>query len=415
MSNYLAIATVTAILQRMLQASVQADVDGARVTTVRPDSLGSGVPETGINLFLYNVALNPAWRNADLRTRSSDGQFTKRPQAALDLHYLVTCYGNEVELEPHRLMGSAVRTLHAQPVLTQDLIQDAIASPNFAFLRDSNLMDQLETIKLMPLALSTDELSNLWSVFFQTPYALSIAYQAGVVLIESDDIPRRALPVRERRFSITPSQPTIDQVVSSAGEQQPITADSTVLIRGQRLRHEITQVRIGRMDVSPQTVSNSEIRLDLATLPDGSLRAGVQSLQVLHRNVIDPLRGIESNVLPFVLRPIITAIEVSNLEPTDEDLRSADITLTLNPILGKGQRLIFALNERTSSTPAAYTFDAIKRETDGATVTIPIREVKAGEYLVRVLVDGAESRLQVDTNSTSPTFEQYIGPVLLLP
>ena len=97
MSNYLAIATVTATLQRTLQATVQVDVDGARVTTVRPDSVGSGTPETGVNLYLYNVAHNPAWGNADLRTRNTERDFLKRPLVALDLHYLISCYGNENE------------------------------------------------------------------------------------------------------------------------------------------------------------------------------------------------------------------------------------------------------------------------------------------------------------------------------
>ena len=38
MSNYLAIATVTATLQRTLQQTVQLDVEGARVTTTRPEN-----------------------------------------------------------------------------------------------------------------------------------------------------------------------------------------------------------------------------------------------------------------------------------------------------------------------------------------------------------------------------------------
>ena len=40
MSNHLAIATVTATLQRILQDTAQVDVEGARVTTVRSDNVG---------------------------------------------------------------------------------------------------------------------------------------------------------------------------------------------------------------------------------------------------------------------------------------------------------------------------------------------------------------------------------------
>ena len=42
--------------------------------------------------------------------------------------------------------------------------------------------------------MNLEELSKLWSVFFQTPYALSIAYQASVVLIEPDLEPIDAAP-----------------------------------------------------------------------------------------------------------------------------------------------------------------------------------------------------------------------------
>ena len=55
------------------------------------------------------------------------GNWRSRPQAALDLHYLLTFYGNEAQLEPQRLLGSVVRTLHARPVLTRQQIQQTIA------------------------------------------------------------------------------------------------------------------------------------------------------------------------------------------------------------------------------------------------------------------------------------------------
>ncbi len=415
MSNYLAIATVTATLQRLLQAAVQVDVDGARVTTVRPDNAGGAVPETGINLFLYRVAPNATWRNADLRTRTSDGQFTKRPQAALDLHYLLTCYGNEVELEPQRLMGSAIRTLHAQPHLTPVMMREAIASPSFRFLQDSNLSDQIESIKLLPLGLTTEELANLWSTFFQTPYALSVAYQVGVVLIESDDIPQRALPVRDRRFAIMPTQPTVDQVVAAAGSREPITVSSTLKILGHRLRGEQTQVRIGPVEVPPAKVRDREITLDLATVPVNTLKAGVQSLQVIHRTTADPLRGTESNVVPFVLRPVLNDIQIAELTHEGENERQGELILTVNPPLHQGQRLTLFLNQRADRNPAAYSFDAIKREAVSATIFVPLRQVKPGEYLVRIQVDGAESRLEVDQDVNSPTFEQYIAPIVVIP
>src|SRR5574337_2008951 len=103
MSNFRAIATVTATLVvEVLQAAATAAVPGASVTMSRPDSAGGGAPSARVNLYLYQVTPNAAWRNADLPTRGSEGQLAQRPRVSLDLHYLLTFYGDEGQLEPQR-------------------------------------------------------------------------------------------------------------------------------------------------------------------------------------------------------------------------------------------------------------------------------------------------------------------------
>lgn len=203
MSNFLAIATVTATLSQVLQAAVGTDVPGATVSTVRPASAGSGIPITGVNLYLYQVMPCASLRNADLPTRRADGQVVQRPQVALDLHYLLTFYGDEAQLEPQRLLGSVARTLHARPVLTRQRIQQTLAVEPFrTLLASSNLAAGAELVKFSPISLSLEELSKLWSVFFQTTYTLSVAYQGSVVLIESDDTPQGSQPVETRNLSV---------------------------------------------------------------------------------------------------------------------------------------------------------------------------------------------------------------------
>jgi len=150
MSNFLAIATVTAALQTMLQAAVGDDVPGATATTVRPDGSDNGLPDPGVNIYLYQVTPNTAWRNADLSTRTSDGRLVRRPRVALDLHYLLTFYGNEGTLEPQRVLGSVARTLHGQPVLSRDVIESTVTS--IVHLVGSDLAEEVELVKLMPLS-----------------------------------------------------------------------------------------------------------------------------------------------------------------------------------------------------------------------------------------------------------------------
>lgn len=424
MSNYLAVATVTATLQRILQASVQADVDGARVTTVRPENSGGSTPETGINLYLYQ-AKPVVWRNADLPTRYGPDQLVKRPQIALDLFYLVTFYGNEVELEPQRLLGSVVRTLHSRPSLSREVIREAINDATFGFLVDSDLADQLEEIKIAPLPLSTDELSKIWSVFFQTPYALSVAYQVSAVSIESEDIPKRALPVRGVWPQVVPYLPRIERILSRdelmkvwrSTPDQPVLPGSTLCVRGKDLQGEITRVRIGGVDVEPEEVSSTQAIVNLGAAPEGFLRAGIQGLQLVHwkASINGSRRIVESNAAAIILRPAILAVEIGAVEQRGDGLRAADLSVAIHPTVGALQRAVLVLNELDLREPSAYTFTAAPRPEAGAVVRFRILDVKPSTYLVRVRIDGAESLLGVDLDEQSPTHQQYVQPRVVLP
>ncbi len=421
MSNYLAIATVTTTLRRTLTAAVGADVAGAAVTTLRPDDSTNGMPDRGVNIYLYQVAPNAAWRNADLPTRRDDGGLVQRPRVALDLLYLLSFYGSEVQLEPQRLLGSVVRMLHTRPVLTRQMIRGTVSDPNNTFLTNSNLADEVELIKLTPSSLSLEELSKLWSVFFQVPYALSVAYQASVVLIEPEVTPQEALPVRERNVYVAPfRQPNIEQVLSQAGDDQPIVADQPILaghgliLAGKQLRGEVTRVRIGGVEAEPRAVSDTQVSVPLPA----NLRAGPQGVQVVHYTQMGtppaPHRGFESNVSAFVLRPRITAT-ASNVQGSGDDPRSADINIGFDPGVGKSQRVVLLLNEFSppSERPArAYTFSAPPRTDPDETssITIPASGVASGTYLVRVQVDGAESLL-----GSGETTGQYDSPRVTLP
>lgn len=224
MSNYLAIATVTTGLVRYLQGAVGADVGNAVVTSVRPDGPNSGVPEVGVNIFLYQATPNTAWRNHDLPTRRPDGTLAQRPQIALDLHYLLTFYGDETLLEPQRILGSTVRALHARPILTRQEIRSAVAAT--PFLVGADLADEIETVKFTPVSLSLEELSKLWSVLFQTTYTLSIAYDASVLLISSESQPQLAQPVLEPVIQV------FGQVKPSAPVEPDALAGLELWLRG---------------------------------------------------------------------------------------------------------------------------------------------------------------------------------------
>lgn len=422
MSNYLAVATVTATLQRTLQVAVQTDIEGARITTVRPSDIGNGTPETGVNLFLYQVITNPALNNIDATPFRSRGLPTKR-QAALDLYYMFSFYGNEAELEPQRLLGSVMRTLNDRRVISQDIIRAACRDSTLPFLQESNLAEQVQQINIAPLDLNLEDLSKAWSVFFQTPYLLSVGYKVLVVLVEGEEAPARGLPIRDRRthgFAPFFNQPRIEQVVAQGGISEAIQADSILVITGKQLKGDWgTQVRVCGVEVIPTEVSATQIRLPLSLVPTIALRAGVQTLQVVHplssRDAAMHQRGKESNAAAVVLRPRLETVAVLSVEGEDDEGRSAQLQVQTNLPIGAKQRVVAVLNEWAAEQPASYLFDAPNRDQDGNLLVIPLQAVKPGDYLVRLMVDGAESQLQVDDNPESPTFEWYIAPRITIP
>lgn len=396
MSNYLAIATVTAALQQLLQGPVGHAVSGATVGFGRPDKNGSG-KDVGVNVYLYQVTPNAAYRNADLPTRRADGTMVHTPLTALDLHYLFTFHGREDILDPQLMLGAVASTLQAQPLLTNQNISAAVGA--FPSLAGSGLDTQLERVKFTPSALSLEEFTKLWSAFFQVEYSLSVAYQASVVLIQSDDTPQEALPVQARNVYVMPfRQPTITRVIAQAGANQLILPSSTLVIQGTQLLADSTQVRIGNLVVTPPTVTDTAIILPVPT----TLQAGLLGLQVIQQLLLGtPPQlhpGVESNIAPLVLHPVVTSASAT----------SSQVTVAFTPTAQLGQRVTLLLNQVTSASPSAYTFSLPPLTSSTNTLTFPIKNV-VGVYLVRITVDGAESPLDLDPSS--PTF----GPKVTIP
>lgn len=429
MSNFLAVATVTATLGQIILSTVQHKVTGADVSTKRPDQPQGTNVKPRVNLFLYQVTPNRSLRNEDLPARREDGTLVQRPRAALDLHYLLTFYGDESKLEPQRLLGGTVSALHSRPILTRNLIRNLVqsnqnASDKYHFLITTDLAEEVELVKFTPLPLNLEELSKLWSVFFQTPYVLSLVYRASVIFIEEEgETPQPALPVKDYNVYAFPfPQPFIEGVTAGGDPQQPIFSDSTLVIQGQRLKGEITKVLVGGVEEYPTQINPTRLSFPLSSLPAGTLRAGVQGIQVAHKIMIGTPptehRGFESNAAAFVLHP-----KISNPQPDG----SSGVEVTLDPKVGKYQRVQLLLNEFNPPPPSArkaraFSFDAplengitspAVQEIDK--IKFPISGVPAGEYLVRTQVDGAESPLVSDANPSSPTFNQYISPKVTVP
>ncbi|MFI2211455.1 DUF4255 domain-containing protein [Streptomyces sp. NPDC020141] len=200
MSNALAVATVTQALALLIESSLGPEMDIAvKVETRRPPAEPPAEPT--VNVFLYQVAPNASMRHQDLPTRSGDGSLLKRPAAPLDLHYLISAYGEEAELVGQRLIGCVVRTLHEVPVLPRELIELAEERP---YLAGGDLSRSPQRVRFTPTAMDVDETSKLWGMLHQTPYTLSVAYQASLVLVEGRERPAEPRPVERRTVRVRP-------------------------------------------------------------------------------------------------------------------------------------------------------------------------------------------------------------------
>ncbi|WP_329000248.1 DUF4255 domain-containing protein [Kribbella sp. NBC_00709] len=384
MSNSLAVATVTAALQVLLTDTVEQAVSGATVWTDRSD-----VPRqtAGVNIYLYRTSDDPARRNDDLPTRGADGAMRTRPCLAGRLHYLLTFHGKDDELEPQRLLGATLARLHSRPIVTRALIDQVVAeatdpTPRNEFLGKTDLAAADELVRLTPEPLDLDELSKLWSVFFQTAYQLSATYVASPVLLEErDDVAVPAPPVLAEQLTVRGVlRPTITGVRNSAGARDPIVADSELVVEGSGLRGEQTSIRVGAAELTPTAVSPTQLTLDLGA--DAGLRAGLQPVLVAHRwlvgDLAEPRGGETSNVAGVLLQPRITA-----------SFGGGELTVTSDLVIGAHQTVtVRLLSPSTGQT--VLTVDVPARSIDSATVSAPLT-LPSGQYAVVLQVDGAES------------------------
>ncbi|GAP49011.1 DUF4255 domain-containing protein [Streptomyces azureus] len=200
MSNALAIAHVTQALALLLASNVGPEFDEAvKVEPRKPPAEPPDHPT--INVFLYQVTPNTSMRNSDLPTRAADGTLVKRPAAALDLHYLISAYGDETTLVGQRLIGSVVRTLHEIPVLPKDVIEQSGELPH---LTGSDLAEAAQRVRFTPTVMDIDETSKLWGMLHQTPYSLSVVYQATLIFIDGREKPVPAKPVERPDVRVLP-------------------------------------------------------------------------------------------------------------------------------------------------------------------------------------------------------------------
>jgi hypothetical protein len=186
MANYNAIHSVGNSLRLFLQNTYPADLKQDH--DIGFELLSSArlaedaAPTKLLTLYLYRVTVNEHLRNTVRATHPSDA----RPPLALDLHYLLTVWGDDAMAE-HRVLAWAMRQLYLHPVLDVSSL-----SPEAGW-------DKGDMVQLIPAELSTEDLMRIWDAL-EPGYRLSVSYIARMVPIDAVAEPtgRPVVAVRQK-------------------------------------------------------------------------------------------------------------------------------------------------------------------------------------------------------------------------
>ncbi len=428
MSNALAIAAVTAVLKDLLNNGLinhdlPSHLGPVKVTALPPDRIKLDEAEPSqLNLFMYQATPNAAWRNVDLPSRDLRGERVSNPPLALDLHYLLTAYGAE-ELHGEILLGYALQILHEFPVLGREAIRTALASPSpvepstvlpepLKSLSAAELADQVEMIKILPQALSPEEISRLWSAF-QAHYRPTAAYQASVVLIERQRARKSALPVLTvgpggRGVAVQPDLvppfPALAGVILPRGAGALL--DDVLELEGHHLDGSEIRIRFTHprlrivLEAGPAPGStDKKIPVKLreavepgspAALPEKAWAAGFYTAAVLVKRPGEPYSRM-TNEISFPVAPSIQ-LPVQAVKGPGEKVT---LTVKCRPEVRPEQQASLIVEDREiPAEPHASPADTLSF----------IAAIPPGKYWVRLRVDGVDSLL-ADRTKTPPLFD----------
>lgn len=194
MADYRAIhATCEAVVALLRQAYDPALFDAAasplQFRVFNAAAFGTPI-SAGVTLFLYRVQPNITLRTPPGRL-NPDGLTRRRRQVPVELHFLLTAWGEDASLE-QTILGWMVRTMEDTPVLGAPLLNGVVP----------DVFGVDETVEIAFGQLSNEELFRVWEVLPETTFRLSIPYIARLVRIDSTIDDASGAPVRRRDFDL---------------------------------------------------------------------------------------------------------------------------------------------------------------------------------------------------------------------
>jgi hypothetical protein len=375
---------ISAVTQKLRAVIAEAGLPSAPtpVSTDPLDKLDPAHAQSLLNLYLYQILPNAAWRNADIPWKVKTGE-TAHPPLALDLRYLLTALADN-QIDAHRHLGIAMQRLHDNPVL--DPGGGAVAPFERA------------RVTLHPLSL--DDIEKVWNGI-ATPHRLSVAYEVSIILIESSLPISAPLPVLSRGPGVPDSAsvvigsspfPMIDGIEIGSTEFDMWLAGRSIVGRssaqlgddlflsGEGLGAATKAIITSLMHPNPQVelhggfdTTQRGLRVPLP-LQDDRSRAGICSIKL---EVPWGQSTLVTNSVSFCLAPTI-----KKLDPTTFTA-AADLTVDVDPKILANQRASLVVGDLEVAPKSSG------RTTNSMVFTLP-KEL-AGEHYVRLRVDGVDS------------------------
>ncbi len=178
MADFSAIASVSKSLERFLSACfidplvpVPVPNSTTKAVLARTEDFRDGGPgpitPPCLSIFLYRIEYNKAMRAAWSAVGSQDG----RGDLPLDLHYMLTPWARDPELE-HRIIGRAMQCMETTPILSGPLL-----TPAGGWAPNEGVQLLLEDVPIEWVMRTFDSLP--------TDFKLSVPYLARITRIDS--------------------------------------------------------------------------------------------------------------------------------------------------------------------------------------------------------------------------------------
>jgi hypothetical protein len=278
-------------------------------------------------------------------------------------------------------MGAAMAALEAFPELGPDRIRQTITRTDF--LTGANLDRQVERVRCTLQTLSIEELSKIWTVFFQVTHELSVAYLASVVLIDAEVPVTKALPATTARTTVVGGAVArIDRLVPPVVD---FTLGAAVVVEGSGLADPSIGVQVNGAAANVTARRDDRLTFELSTgvAPGANLVSLVRTVPGLEAAPLSASAAL-------MVRPVLQGALVTRTAPIarvsatggPSTVNVPTLQFRLAPPLGAAQPATAWLNPAPdTSESAAWSTTALLR----APLTPDcIEELDAGEAGARV-------------------------------